>query len=198
MLWGADAVSTVAVYGCHRRESSRSSAPTETLGVDAGPCSARWRRPDARRRTARRTLTRAQPRTCLLASPSSHCPFSSAACCPSLTVCSAQVGSSEAALLTKLGVKPFEYGLRILSVWDGGSVFPPDVLKISEETLMTKWGEALGNVAALSLATNYPTEASLPHMIVNGAKNVVAVALEADYIEFDVVKKIKAILDSAA
>ena len=107
------------------------------------------------------------------------------------------MGSSEAALLTKLGVKPFEYGLRILSVWEGGSVFPPDVLKISEETLMTKWGEALGNVAALSLATNYPTEASLPHMIVNGAKNVVAVALEADYIEFDVVKKIKAILDSA-
>ena len=59
VLWGADAVSTVAVYGCHRRESSRSSAPTETLGVDAGPCSARWRRPDARRRTVRRTLTRA-------------------------------------------------------------------------------------------------------------------------------------------
>jgi len=107
-----------------------------------------------------------------------------------------KVGSSEAALLLKLGIKPFEYGLRILQVWEGG-VFPADVLKITDETLMGLWGQAVGNVAALSLATNYPTEASLPHMIVNGAKNVVAVALEADYIEFDVVKKIKAILDSA-
>jgi len=108
-----------------------------------------------------------------------------------------KVGSSEAALLTKLGVKPFEYGLRILSVWEGGAIFPPDVLKITDAALMEKWGAAVSNVAALSLATNYPTEASLPHMIVNGAKNVVAVALEADYIEFDVVKKIKALLDSA-
>ena len=81
-------------------------------------------------------------------------------------------------------------------VYEGG-VFPADVLKITDATLMGLWGEALSNVAALSLASNYPTEASLPHMIVNGAKNVVAVALEADYIEFDVVKKIKAILDSA-
>jgi large subunit ribosomal protein LP0 len=107
-----------------------------------------------------------------------------------------KVGTSEAALLLKLGIKPFEYGLNILYVYEGG-VFPADVLKITDATLMGLWGEALSNVAALSLASNYPTEASLPHMIVNGAKNVVAVALEADYIEFDVVKKIKAILDSA-
>ena len=107
-----------------------------------------------------------------------------------------QVGSSEAALLTKLGMKPFEYGLRICYVWEGG-VFPPDVLKIDDAALMALFNQAVGNVAALSLATSYPTEASLPHLIVNGAKNVTAVALEAGYIEFDVVKKIKDILDAA-
>ena len=107
-----------------------------------------------------------------------------------------KVGSSEAALLTKLGMKPFEYGLRICYVWEGG-VFPPDVLKIDDAALMALFNQAVGNVAALSLATSYPTEASLPHLIVNGAKNVTAVALEAGYIEFDVVKKIKDILDAA-
>merc|ERR1719393_1167041 len=107
-----------------------------------------------------------------------------------------KVGSSEAALLTKLGMKPFEYGLRICYVWEGG-VFPPDVLKIDDAALTALFNQAVGNVAALSLATSYPTEASLPHLIVNGAKNVTAVALEAGYIEFDVVKKIKDILDAA-
>merc|ERR1712127_576696 len=31
-----------------------------------------------------------------------------------------KVGTSEAALLLKLGIKPFEYGLRILYVFEGG------------------------------------------------------------------------------
>jgi large subunit ribosomal protein LP0 len=106
-----------------------------------------------------------------------------------------KVGSSEAALLAKLGVKPFKYGLRILYVYEGG-VFPTDVLKITEETLMSKWSDGLGNVAAVSLAFNLPNDASFPHMFIKGAKNVVAVALEAGFIEFDVVKKIKDMLDN--
>merc|ERR1719409_479952 len=108
-----------------------------------------------------------------------------------------KVGSSEAALLTKLGLKPFSYGLNIKYVYEGG-VFPADVLKITDATLMELWGQGVSNVAALSLGANYPTEASLPHLIVNGAKNVTAVALEAGYIEFDTVKKVKELLDSAA
>jgi large subunit ribosomal protein LP0 len=107
-----------------------------------------------------------------------------------------QVGTSEAALLTKLGVKPFQYGLRIVWVFEG-AVFSPDVLKITDATLMGIWSAAVGNVAAISLATGFATQASLPHMVIQAAKNVVAIALEADYIEFDLVKKIKEILDSA-
>jgi len=107
-----------------------------------------------------------------------------------------KVGTSEAALLATLGVKPFKYGLSIKYVYEGG-VFSPDVLQINDAVLMAKWGTALGNVAALSLATGFPTEASLPHMIIKGAKNVVAIALELEYIEFEVVQKIKDLLDSA-
>merc|ERR550537_1955210 len=43
-----------------------------------------------------------------------------------------KVGTSEAALLAKLNVKPFSYGLAIKFVYEGG-VFPPDVLKITDE-----------------------------------------------------------------
>merc|ERR1712070_297416 len=72
-----------------------------------------------------------------------------------------KVGTSEAALLTKLGVKPFSYGLNIKYVYENG-VFPVDVLKITDEVLMGKFMDGVGNVAAMSLALDIPTEAAFP------------------------------------
>jgi len=105
-----------------------------------------------------------------------------------------KVGSSEAALLAKLGVKPFQYGLAVKYVYEGG-IFDPSVLKITETDLMAMWGTATGHVAALSLAVGYLTEASLAHLIMAGVKNLTAVALEAEYYEFPAVKKVKEYLD---
>jgi large subunit ribosomal protein LP0 len=107
-----------------------------------------------------------------------------------------KVGTSEAALLAKLGIKPFEYGLNIQYVYENG-IFPVSVLDITEATLMGLWGQACGNVAALSLGAGYPTDSSLPHSIAEGVKNVLAVSLETDYIEYELVEKIKKLLDSA-
>jgi len=106
-----------------------------------------------------------------------------------------KVGSSEAALLQKLGVKPFQYGLAVKYVYEGG-IFDPSVLQIKDEDLMAMWGSALGNVAAVSLSLGYLTEASLPYLVMSAVKNLTCVALEADYIEFESVKKVKEFLDS--
>lgn len=46
-----------------------------------------------------------------------------------------KVGSSEAALLAKLGIRPFSYGLVVLSVYDNGSVFSPEVLDLMKISL---------------------------------------------------------------
>ena len=101
-----------------------------------------------------------------------------------------KVGTSEAALLVKLGLKPFYYGLGIRYVYEGG-VFDPSVLKITDAELMKSWTAAMGFVAAISLATGFTTEASLPHLVIGGMKNIVATALEADFIEFPEVEKVK-------
>ena len=106
-----------------------------------------------------------------------------------------KVGTSEAALLAKLGVKPFMYGLSIRYVYENG-VFDPSVMKIKDSDLMAKWGAAMGNVAALSLATGIHTEASLPHLVINAVKNITALALELEFLEFPVVCKVKEILDN--
>ena len=44
-----------------------------------------------------------------------------------------KVGSSEAALLSKLAIRPFSYGLVVVSVYDNGSVFSPKVLDLTED-----------------------------------------------------------------
>ena len=40
---------------------------------------------------------------------------------------------------------------------------------------------AIANVAAASLQLNFPTQASIPHLIVNGYKNVLAVSVATEF-----------------
>nr|POE86174.1 60s acidic ribosomal protein p0 [Quercus suber] len=44
-----------------------------------------------------------------------------------------KVGSSEAALLAKLGKRPFSYGLVVLSVYDEGFAFSLKFLELTDE-----------------------------------------------------------------
>ncbi|KAL2317141.1 hypothetical protein Fmac_031017 [Flemingia macrophylla] len=101
-----------------------------------------------------------------------------------------KVGSSEAALLAKLGIRPFSYGLVVLSVYDNGSVFSPEVLDLTEDDLIEKFAIGVSMVTSLSLAVSYPTLAAAPHMFVNAYKNVLAVAVETDY-SFPEAEKVK-------
>lgn len=92
-----------------------------------------------------------------------------------------KVGSSEAALLAKLGIRPFSYGLVVLTVYDNGSVFSPEVLDLTEDDLVEKFAAGVSMVTSLALALSYPTLAAAPHMFINAYKNVLAVALATEY-----------------
>lgn len=60
-------------------------------------------------------------------------------------------------------------------------MFSPEVLDITDEDMMEKVMAGLANVAAVSLEASYPNDLSIPHFVTNAFKNVLAVALEADY-----------------
>ncbi|KAL6194691.1 PREDICTED: 60S acidic ribosomal protein P0-like [Fragaria vesca subsp. vesca] len=92
-----------------------------------------------------------------------------------------KVGSSEAALLSKLAIRPFSYGLVVQMVYDNGSVFSPEVLDLTEEDLAVKFASSASNVAALALAISYPTVVAAPHMFLNAYKNVLAVAVATEF-----------------
>jgi len=105
-----------------------------------------------------------------------------------------KVGSSEAALLQKLNIRPFSYGLAIDCVFDQGSIFSVDVLDIDEKILSAKFASCLSTVASLSLAVGYPTQASLPHSIGNAFKSLVAVTVNLDTYSFPKAEPYKAFL----
>jgi len=98
-----------------------------------------------------------------------------------LVVQDKKVGNSEAVLLKKLNIKPFSYALKLVNIYDNGSIYTAKVLKLSQTEVLNKFLTGVRNIAALSLAVGVPTEASVPHSIGNGFKNLVAIALGADY-----------------
>ena len=91
-----------------------------------------------------------------------------------------KVGLSEATLLNMLNISPFTYGLVVLQVYDQGTVFSPKILDITDDDLIKSFGQAVANIASVSLAIGYPTVASVPHSIMNGFKNLLAVAAITD------------------
>jgi len=98
-----------------------------------------------------------------------------------LIAAGAKVGSSEVALLQKLDIKPFTYGLTLRMVYDDGNVYDPEVLNLSTDVIAQKFFNGVANVAALSRAIGYPSAASFPHVLLDGFKNVVAAVLETGY-----------------
>mmetsp|Transcript_40113 Transcript_40113/g.67254 ORF Transcript_40113/g.67254 Transcript_40113/m.67254 type:complete len:314 (+) Transcript_40113:118-1059(+) len=104
-----------------------------------------------------------------------------------------KVGASQAVLLQKLGIRPFTYGLEIHHVIEDGALFSPRVLNLTDADMMAAFSVGLRNVAAISLACDYATLASVPHSIINAYKNVLAIAIETDY-SFPLADKVKAYL----
>jgi len=92
-----------------------------------------------------------------------------------------KVGASEANLLAKLDIKPFKYGLLVQTIYDNGSIYDAKVLEITKEYIYQKFAHGAKNVAAISMLLHEPNLTSIPHMISNGFKNVLSVALAVDF-----------------
>lgn len=100
-----------------------------------------------------------------------------------VTVChkGEKVSLSQAVLLTKMGIKPFEFGMTVNHVYDNGSVFESAVLDITDDVVQAQFLSGVRNIAAVSREIGVPTEASLPHMTSNALKNMAALCAEIDF-----------------
>jgi large subunit ribosomal protein LP0 len=114
-----------------------------------------------------------------------------------VTLCQkgAKVTSSAVALLNKLGIRPFEYGIEVSHVYDNGSLYDAKILDMTEADLLTRFFTGVNHIAAIGLEVGYPTLASIPHSMINGFRKLVAIALETDYM-FEEAKIFKEMLDN--
>jgi len=106
-----------------------------------------------------------------------------------------KVGSSEAALLQMLDLRPFTYGLKLTNVFDDGFVYSAKLLHTTPDDLFKAFAAGVANVAALSMGLSFPSLAALPHAVMNAYKNLVAICLTTDYM-FDQAKALKDRVDN--
>jgi len=92
-----------------------------------------------------------------------------------------RVGASEATLLAMLNIMPFSYGLAVKMVYDNGSLYHPCILDITDDDIRARFIEGAAIVTMVSLGIGYPTKTSVPHMVTNAFRNLLAIALETDY-----------------
>jgi len=104
-----------------------------------------------------------------------------------------KVNAGQSALLQKLNIMPFAYGLQVIQCYDDGSLFSPEVLAIDPQQILNSFATGVRNVAAISIALNTPTTASVPYSILLAFRNLLAMSAATSH-EFDGAKEVKAYL----
>lgn len=108
-----------------------------------------------------------------------------------------KIKASEAALLKKLNIKPFEYGMTIANVYDDGAILPEAILNLDPASLLARFEQGVRNVTSLSLGAGYPIASTIPIIIGNAFRNIAAISLETGYILFYLdsrLRKLRALL----
>ena len=92
-----------------------------------------------------------------------------------------KVKPGAAALLQKLKITPFSYGIDVSSVFNNGFVYGAELLDMTDRDVLDRFAAGLNNLAAIGFEINYPTLAIVPHVIVKAYKNLLAVGVNTEY-----------------
>lgn len=106
-----------------------------------------------------------------------------------------KVSASQSALLQKLNIRPFSYGLVVKQIYDDGAVYDATVLDITNEDIINKFKAGVQNVAAFSRQVGLPNQTSIAHSVTEAFKNCVALVLDFDFV-FPEMEKLKEILEN--
>jgi len=104
-----------------------------------------------------------------------------------------KIGTSEATLLDKLNIMPFAYRASVRTVYDTGFVYPANLLSLGTNDVLQMFVKGLNRVTTIALQIGFPSIATIPHLLGNAYKNLLAVSVETEF-EFEGSKDIKAYL----
>jgi len=88
-----------------------------------------------------------------------------------------KITSSAVALLAKLDIKPFFYGIVVQQVYENGAVYPAAVLDVTQDELLAKFVGATNRLRALSLAAHWPSELTVSYHMASGFRKLLALSL---------------------
>jgi len=101
-----------------------------------------------------------------------------------------KITASAVALLNKLNIRPFEYGITVETVYENGATYSVKVLDMGDSDLVNMFTSSAARVAAVSFALGYINQVTLPHSFGRAFRLVCAIALETGY-DFDELKAVK-------
>jgi len=106
-----------------------------------------------------------------------------------------KVTTSAVALLSKLGIRPFEFGIVVSHVYEAGALYSARVLDLTDVELSAAFAGAAARLAAISFEIGQVNLATVPHSFGRAFKTLAAIGLAADYI-FEELKEVKEMLDN--
>jgi large subunit ribosomal protein LP0 len=101
-----------------------------------------------------------------------------------------KITASAVALLNKLNIRPFEYGITVDTVYENGATYSVKVLDMGDSDLVNMFTSAASRLAAVSFALGYVNQVTLPHSFGRAFRTICAIALQTDY-DFDELKAVK-------
>jgi large subunit ribosomal protein LP0 len=108
-----------------------------------------------------------------------------------------KISASAVALLAKLNIRPFQYGITVDTVYENNSAYSVKVLDMSDADLINMFTSSIARLAAVSFALGYINQATLPHSFGRAFKTIVSLALATDY-DFDELKVVKEMIANPA
>lgn len=71
--------------------------------------------------------------------------------------------------------------MAVKKVYDDGTIYGPEILDLTNESILASFQETITNMASISLASGYITKPATPHLFANAFKNLAAVTFVTDY-----------------
>lgn len=103
-----------------------------------------------------------------------------------------EVTPKVAKALATLDMKPFELGLEVTAILEGGLIFKKDVLDVDLDTVTSQMGRASSDAFSLAYATGYPVREVLELRLREAGGEGLSLALGVDWISEETIKEILA------
>lgn len=92
--------------------------------------------------------------------------------------------------MDKLNIKPFNYEVEVMKVYDNGLLYDAHVLDVKPADIFAKLRQGANQLSAASLQIGYPTAISVKQSVLRGFRYLVASTLDSPY-EFKEAKELK-------